>query len=349
MHYRLLKFLHGTAYLAAVVVTVLWFRGLTDWRLGAGSLTVSAFWLLLTAIDLRHLFRTYFDILSRLSVLVPLALGLALSVLGFFTVPEGASQLVAVGLVCGWLLVYLRYRHNRLSFQQEGHGPLPEGSWINPPAEALEPGDLILTGGMVADTLHESVGHSETVVLAPDGSHVLFSSYMDRGLVFDPISTLAAEEIYVVVRQTVPFTPVKLALEYPLASIMIGQSAGWAEKAKAARDERLRKFAWILPQSFSTWLNRKFPITGYDWVGMFSGRIAPDHWICITSNLELFHRLGVATKQYGVGLLGFGTGLFDPTQPVRVLNDPAFRLLTLADKAAFESKREKARIEGVKS
>jgi hypothetical protein len=341
MHYRLLKFLHGTAYIAAAMVTISWFRGLTDWRLGAGSLAVSALWLLLTAIDLRHLFRTYFDVLSRLAVLVPLTLGSALSALGFFFVPEGASQMVAVGLLCLWGVVYLRYRHNRLLFQQEGHGPLPEGAWINPPAEALEPLDFVLTGGMVADTLHESVGHSEAIVPAPDGSHLLFSSYMDRGLVFDPTSTLAAEEIYVVARQTVTPCAERLALAYPEACIMIEQSAGWAKQAQAARNERLRKLAWILPQSFPALVNKKFPITGYDWVGLFSGRNAPDHWICITSNLELLHRLGVATKRFGVGLLGFGTGLLDPIQPVRVLTDPAFRLLTLADKAAFESKKLK--------
>ena len=339
MHYRLAKFLHGSAYIAAAVVTVMWFWGLADWRLATGCLTVSALWLLLTAVDLRHLFRTYFDILSRLSVLVPATLGSALALLGFFTVPSGAPQVVALVVLAGWVGVYLRYRHNRSLFQQEGHGPLPVGSWVNPPIAALQPGDLILTGGHVADTLHESVGHAETVVQAPDGGLLIFSSYMDRGLVFDPISVLAVEEFYVVLRQTVPFDAEKLSLEYPLANIMIGQSSGWARNAQTARKERFAKFSWILPQSFATWFNSKFPITGYDWVGLFCGRNAPDHWICITSNLELFHRLGIATKRYGVGMLGFGTGLFDPIQPVRMLSDPAFRLLTLADKAAFEAKK----------
>jgi hypothetical protein len=33
-------------------------------------------------------------------------------------------------------------------------------------------------------------------------------------------------------------------------------------------------------------------------------------------------------NHYGTGLLGIGTGLLDPIQPQRFLNDPHFELLT---------------------
>jgi hypothetical protein len=61
---------------------------------------------------------------------------------------------------------------------------------------------------------------------------------------------------------------------------------------------------------------------------MFMGRVAKDHWTCIGAALELYHRMGITTNQYGTGLFGFGTTIFDPILPVRFLADPAFDLIT---------------------
>jgi hypothetical protein len=45
----------------------------------------------------------------------------------------------------------------------------------------------------------------------------------------------------------------------------------------------------------------------------------------------------VPVGNYGTGLLGLGTGLFDPIMPVRLLGDKAYRLVDLKDRAAFEA------------
>ncbi|HMO22904.1 MAG TPA: hypothetical protein PKC98_18230, partial [Candidatus Melainabacteria bacterium] len=94
--------------------------------------------------------------------------------------------------------------------------------------------------------------------------------------------------------------------------------------------------AWLnrlpMPQSFRQWLIRKFPMTGYDWTGLLIGQKHSDHWTCVGLCLELYHRLGMKTNQYGIGLFGLGTGLLDPIMPVRFLGDPAFRILSEEDK-----------------
>ena len=83
-----------------------------------------------------------------------------------------------------------------------------------------------------------------------------------------------------------------------------------------------------LPARLRERLLRALHTEGYDWLGLFMGRIADERWTCIGACLELYRRLGVATNPYGTGLLGVGTTLFDPIMPVRFLSDPAFRLLT---------------------
>ena len=72
--------------------------------------------------------------------------------------------------------------------------------------------------------------------------------------------------------------------------------------------------------------------SGYDWLGLFMGRLAPHRWTCIGACLELYRRLGMPTNDYGTGLLGFGTSLLDPIMPVRFLSDPAFRVLSSDDR-----------------
>jgi len=55
--------------------------------------------------------------------------------------------------------------------------------------------------------------------------------------------------------------------------------------------------------------------------------------------LEVLNRVGVETHEYGTGLLGLGTGLLNPLMPIRLVRDPAYRLLRLSDKDAFEVAR----------
>ncbi len=65
------------------------------------------------------------------------------------------------------------------------------------------------------------------------------------------------------------------------------------------------------------------------------GRTCENRWTCIGSALVLYHKLGVRTNPYGTGLLGFGTSILDPILPVRFLADPAFKLITIDEKATL--------------
>lgn len=334
--YRLLKAGDTVAYLGLGWITWRFLDGELHWRLAIAAVVLGGAWLGLTSLRMSHLLKTYFDVVSRLEVLIPAVLGTGLAVFALLDTRFLATQVVAGVEIVGWAALVLRYRRNRAHFVRCGHGPLPAGCWIDPPADALRPGDLLLTSGMVAAGLREGVGHGETVVRGQDGSLWCFTCRMDVGAVLHPAPELLAGLQrrgihYIVLRLRAGLTPEQMRRAEEIARAMIADNHAWAERTNR------RRRAWIarlpLPSGARAWLLRKAHTEGYDWFGLFMGRLAPDRWTCIGACLELYRRLGIATNAYGTGLLGAGTTLFDPIMPVRFLSDPAFRLLEAATPA----------------
>jgi len=344
MFYRIMKFAGQSSYILLGYLTWLWFHGGLSWEFSLSCLAVSGFWLALTVLGMRQLFTTYFDLFSRLKVLLPMWTGLALAGLAVYSTDSQAILIAAVCELVAWSGVYLLYRRNRKQYITKGHGPLPKGTWINPPKEALRPGDLILTSGRIATRLHESVGHGEVVVLQEDGKLMAFSSYMEHGTVFNRVEVLTRKPEsrghYVVMRLVHPLTPEELELMPKLCRVMLKENDRWREEARATRDKVLGYLP--LPRFAKTWIKSRLTVTGYDWFGLFTGRRAASHWTCIGACLELYARLGVKTNRYGTGLLGLGTGMLDPIMPVRFLSDPAFKLLTEEDKKALQGSNQPA-------
>ncbi|MCC6976687.1 MAG: hypothetical protein IT343_00090 [Candidatus Melainabacteria bacterium] len=337
MFYRILKFAGQSSYLLLGWLTWLWFHGGLSWEFSLSCLAVSGLWLTITVLGMRQLFTTYFDLFSRLKVLLPLITGVALAGLAVFTAQTDTIFYAAAGELIAWTGVYILYRRNRQQYMIKGHGPLPKGTWINPSQEALRPGDLILTSGRIATRLHESVGHGEVVVMGEDGRLMAFSSYMEHGTVYNRVEVLTRKPEsrghYVVMRLATPLSAEELELMPKLCKIMLKENDRWRNEARATRDKVL---AWLpLPGFVKNFIKAKFKVTGYDWFGLLTGRRAASHWTCIGACLELYARLGVKTNRYGTGLLGLGTGLLDPIMPVRFLSDPAFVLLTEEDKKAL--------------
>jgi hypothetical protein len=241
---------------------------------------------------------------------------------------------VAALELAGWALLLLSYRRNRKRYVRQGHGPLPAGCWISPPAEWLLPGDLILTSGLVAAGLRESVGHGETVVRTRIGAQQSFSSYMDKGTVLHPVAAYTAfvreHGHYVVLRLRSALTPEQTLRAEEIAHAMLLENQRWRDVV----NERRRRIVERLPLP-RRWRLRLISAThsaGYRLDRLFMGRLAQHRWTCIGACLELYRRLGVPTNDYGTGLLGFGTSLLDTIMPVRFLSDPAFRVLTSDDR-----------------
>jgi hypothetical protein len=192
---------------------------------------------------------------------------------------------------------------------------------------------MLLTSGMVARRLRESVGHGETIVRGADGTLHTFSSCMGQGAVLHELEAFTRQQRekghYIALRLVDGLSEEQSRRAVEIAEHMLEQNARWRERANARR----RMFVDRLPLPAS-WRERVWVVVladGYDWLGLFMGRLACDRWTCIGACLELYSRLGVRTRPWGTGLLGFGTSLLDPIMPVRLLADPAFELLRLDD------------------
>lgn len=334
LYYRLLKAADTLGYLGLLWLTWRLVDGELRWRLAVGAVAVSGAWLALTSLRMNHLFKTYFDVLSRLEFAVPVALGTGLALLAALEGSVAGTRAVAVAELAAWGLLLLLYRRNRRRYVRQGHGPVPAGCWVSPPAAELRPGDLILTSGRVAEGLRESVGHGEAVIRARDGAMVSLSSYMDRGALLHPVdeftSSVRRHGHYIVLRLRRELSPDQLGRAEEIALAMLEENRLWCDRVNQRRAARIARLP--LPRGARERLTRAFRSSGYDWMGLFMGRLAAHRWTCIGACLELYRRLGVRTNPYGTGLLGFGTSLLDPIMPVRFLSDPAFRLLTTPER-----------------
>ncbi len=332
----MLKAADTIAYLALIWLTWRLIDGELHWKLALGAVALSGAWLTLTFLRMNHLFKTYFDVLSRLEFAIPLGLGAGLALLAALESSVAATRAAAGVELAAWGVLFLLYRSNRRRYVRQGHGPVPAGCWVSPPAGMLRPGDLILTSGLVAAGLRESVGHGEAVLRARDGAMVSLTSTMEGGALLHPVdeftSKVRRHGHYIVLRLRHELSPEQSDRAEEVARGMIEENRRWRERTNRRRRALIARLPF--PRGSRDRLIQAFHASGYDWMGLFMGRLAEHRWTCIGACLELYRRLGVRTNPYGTGLLGFGTSLFDPIMPVRFLSDPAFRMLSEPEREA---------------
>jgi len=186
--------------------------------------------------------------------------------------------------------------------------------------------------GRMAGRLQESVGHGEMAIRLEDGSMGTFTSLMEEGTVIKDLKTRLDDfrrsgNHYIVLKLQQRPTEEQIVEVTRLARELMARNVAWKTGVNARRARIVSSLP--LPQSWKDKLIARFKASGYDWFGLYTGRLTKDHWTCIAACLELYHSAHIKTARYGTGLLGIGTGLFDPIMPVRFLDDPAFRLLTV--------------------
>jgi hypothetical protein len=318
---------------------------------------VSGLWLALTTASWARLLLIYADKMSRVRIGIPVGLGLVLSTAAFFgslwsadydwRFPIVSVALVEIGL---WSVLYLLQERTRSRFVPKGYGLMPVDAWINPPAGAMKEGDIILTSGRIARRTRNTVGHMELVLKRVDGEKetlMAFSSYMESGVVFHSLRALCKAEAktshYIALRPLVPMSVEQNGEALRIAEEMMAVNHAWRECETERRTGLVEKY---LPASFDgaflvggcmpvlrQWVLKKYLPTGYDWLGLYTGRRFVNRWTCMGACLEVLEKVGMKTRPYGTGLLGLGTGLFNPLMPVRFLSEPSYRLLTIADEA----------------
>jgi hypothetical protein len=337
-YYAFTKAANTVGYFSLLYLTWRFLTWHLDWQLANGCVIISACWLILTRIKEDHLLQTYFDVLSRIEMQLPVVTGFFLSAAALFSRAHPFDRYLAIAEIFGWIYIYYVYRSNMHRFKKQGFGPVPLNTWVSPPASALTAGDLILTSGNIARQLHESVGHAEMVLEMEDGELALFSSYMDKGTNIHPLTDLTGDGYkghYVALKLKEPWTFEQKLEATSIAREMVETNRKWA----AAENLKLDKFVGRLPlpAPWKNVLKTKLHVSGYDWFGTFMGRVAQERWTCIGACIDLYRRMGVPLNFYGTGLLGFGTTLFDPILPVRFLSDPAFVLITTETKTPGET------------
>ncbi|MBS2009072.1 MAG: hypothetical protein JST01_18615 [Cyanobacteria bacterium SZAS TMP-1] len=334
--FRFLKTAKAVANIAMLLLSWQWYRHGFGLEFSAGCLALSFMWLALTVCQMNFLMRSFVTILSRLQMILPMGFGLGLSAAALWSSQSSAVAAAALACVASWICVFGWYLRQKKQFEKRGYGVLPKGIMINPPAEMLPPGAILLMTG-IPEAIGEAVGHGEIVI--PDGDKKwAFSTYMAYGVVMNPLEEVlprrAKRGITVARVPVVPWTEEQCKHSLLQARSMLRQNKEYVVRTREARAKMLESLPLpaIVTSLIGVILQKTMPVTGYDWFGLVLGRVKMNRWTCIGSVQELLWRMGITLDRYfGTGLLGAGTSILDPIMPARFFDLKCYRDLTEAD------------------
>src|SRR5262249_42952178 len=118
---------------------------------------LSGAWAILTALQLRYLLKTYVEYTSRVQLFLPFTLGTLLCLVGLVYLPSLLWLSIAACDLLAWSYIGTRILLTRRQYEPVGPGVLPKVVWLNPPVEAIQEGDFILTDGEMARRSGNSV------------------------------------------------------------------------------------------------------------------------------------------------------------------------------------------------
>lgn len=288
-------------------------------------LTLSAVFLTVVYTLFVHILRTYGNVFSRLLAIETLVFGIPLSLAALYLGGEQHVYILGAISLAAWVYFGYRFVVNTRRYEKQGAGPVPVDTCIKIPSELVRPGDAIATGGAMARLLRQGVGHTECVIRW-EGKPMLFSSWFEEGAFLNEVGRILKPDPrypnYLLQRRP-PLTEEQIVLMEYVVRSMRRQNAQYKERLIARR----QKFpAWL-----RNYLDKKFPVTGYDWLGRYTGRRAPDHWTCNVAYLEVMRRSCVDVVPLGHGAAGLRTGWFDFPNPEDLRADRALHLVRNAE------------------
>ena len=339
MNYRIVKFLTGVAYLVAIGLLALGPSGALpfDWSIQFTLCVSSGIVLAVSLFRLPEYLGHLEDRMVLRMLYVPIVINYSVMIAALWISivrNDLVTAYIAMGIGLGFGFIDYQAFSTRANYYIRAHrGLLPAGIWINPPASALEPGDIILVHGPMADRVRNAVGHAEIVVRGRNGKLHVLSSMIESGPAWHTARALLKSYQsggfdYIVMRLHRPLTEEQNARSIEIVEDMIARNKVWTVAAKERTQRRIERLP--IPKSWKEWLLKKYMPTGYDQFGKFWGGLREDRWTCIGSCLYLLRELGVPVGEYATGAFGI-CGEFNPLMPVRFIRDPAYRWLNELD------------------
>lgn len=291
-------------------------------------LTLNAILLTVIYALFNQILRSYGNIFSRLlsreAMLFGFPLSTAAAGLGFY---QGNTLVGALGVASffAWVFFAVRYKQRSKCYEIQGAGPVPLDTCIKIPAALVRPGDAIGTGGQMAKLLRQGVAHTECVI-PWEGKLMLFSSWFEEGAFLNDVARILKPDPkypnYLLQRRP-PLSAEQIELMEYVVRAMRMQNAQYKERVNKGRER--------MPTWLKRYMDKKFPVTGYDWLGRYTGRRAPDRWTCNVAYLEVMRRSCVDVVRLGQGAAGLRTGWFDFPNTEDLRGDPALHLVRNAE------------------
>lgn len=341
MTHRLRKFLYSSLTVSLCVLLLHAVLGTLDTPRENLFCVISFVWLIITGLQVPQTVSAFEDKLLRRLVYIPTILGGGAAVVALVLAGLNGNVLLALSataMIGAWAVICRGYLETAENYDTVGSGYLRKGVWLNPPLEVIPPGSLILTDGRMARRARNSVGHSELVVKDGKGKLHVASSYIETGVVVHTLRAFIAverrnQENFIVLVPREPLTDEESARLFSVSESVLTANKQWRDREN---ERRKRLFNGLpLPAKWRAWLLKHALSTGYDPLGKYWGGTRKDRFTCMAHNLHLLRETGIDVREYGTGAFGL-IGEFNPLVPIRLLQEPSYRVLTTADEAVFE-------------
>ena len=126
-------------------------------------LLCSGLWLLRTMMELSQLLDEYVDTRKQRRLKIAITFGTAAALLSMAPLKEPLMFPAAVGVLCSWITIISCVIATHTRFRKVERGLVPKETWIDPPADVFQPGDVIGTTGVWWEPHHQAFAHCELV------------------------------------------------------------------------------------------------------------------------------------------------------------------------------------------
>jgi hypothetical protein len=146
-------------------LTITFLTGNTMFGMNYSSfcLLCSGLWLICMGRQLPELLTDFVDTRKQRRLIISLACGTSATILAFAPASQVLQNALATLALIGWIFLIREGAQTRNQYQKVERGLLPLDTWLDPPANVFQAGDVIGTTGAWWEPHHQAFAHCELI------------------------------------------------------------------------------------------------------------------------------------------------------------------------------------------
>lgn len=164
---KLIFHVFQTCALFTMTIAILTGHTMFGLSYSSSCLLCSVLWLTSLALELNGLIADYVDTRKQRRLKITIACGTAASILALSPLAAPLQTAIALAILYGWIMIFLKAADTHAQYRKVERGLVPKDTWLDPPSDVFQPGDVIGTTGVWWEPHHQAFAHCELISYAP--------------------------------------------------------------------------------------------------------------------------------------------------------------------------------------